>query len=111
MVGNVIGSYGFFAWSCGMLAAVLESWDEAERPFTAALAMNGHIGARPWIVHTRRSYAEMLVDRDAPGDRSAPASSSPPAAPRPSSSAWRASSCGSSDCRRVCRRSGMQCPG
>jgi len=69
MVGNVIGSYGFFAWPRGMLAAVLESWDEAERPFTAALAMNGHIGARPWIVHTRRSYAEMLVDRDAPGDR------------------------------------------
>jgi hypothetical protein len=51
-----------------MLAAVLEMWDDAERHFKTALAMNERIGARPWNVRTRRSYAEMLLDRDAPGD-------------------------------------------
>jgi class 3 adenylate cyclase/tetratricopeptide (TPR) repeat protein len=69
MVSNVVGSCGSFAWPCGMLAAVLERWDEAERHFNTALAMNDRIGARPWNVRTRRSYAEMLLDRAAPGDR------------------------------------------
>ena len=55
-----------------MLAAVLERWDDAERHFDKALAMNERIGARPWLVRTRRSYAQMLLDRDdpsRPGDR------------------------------------------
>jgi len=72
MVANVVSSYGSFAWPCGMLAAVLERWDDAERHFDTALAMNERIGARPWLVRTRRSYAEMLLDRDdpsRPGDR------------------------------------------
>src|SRR5262245_25640907 len=45
-----------------------------------------------------------------PATPPAPATSSPPAAPRPSSSAWRASSCASSACRRACPHSAMQCP-
>jgi tetratricopeptide (TPR) repeat protein len=68
MVANTVSSYGSFAWPCGMLAAVLEMWDDAERHFKTALAMNDRIGARPWNVRTRRSYAEMLLDRNAPGD-------------------------------------------
>jgi hypothetical protein len=59
------GSYGQF---CGMLAACLGRWDEAERHFTDALAMNERLGARPSIVRTRRAWASMLLDRDAPGD-------------------------------------------
>jgi tetratricopeptide (TPR) repeat protein len=69
MLASVVASYGSFAVSCGALAAVLERWGEAERHFTAALAMNERLGARPWIVYTRRAYAEMLLDRDTPGDR------------------------------------------
>src|SRR5262249_26682849 len=69
MASGVAASYGSFAVSCGALAAILERWEEAERHFTAALAMNERLGARPWIVYTRRAYAEMLLDRDTPGDR------------------------------------------
>ena len=68
MVANVVGSYGPFAFPCGMLAACLGRWDEAERHFSAALTMNERIVARPWIVSTRRVWAEMLLDRNAAGD-------------------------------------------
>ena len=68
MTANIVISYGPFAGPCGMLAALLERWDEAERHFSTALAMNERIGARPWVVRTRRSHAEMLLDRNAPGD-------------------------------------------
>jgi hypothetical protein len=59
------GSYGQF---CGMLAACLGRWDDAERHFTDAFAMNERFGARPSIVRTRRAWAGMLLDRNAPGD-------------------------------------------
>jgi hypothetical protein len=51
-----------------MLAACLGRWDDAERHFTDALAMNERLGARPYIVRTRRAWAAMLLDRNAPGD-------------------------------------------
>jgi len=63
---NSQGSYGLF---CGMLAACLQRWDDAERHFTDALEMNERLGARPSIVRTRRAWASMLLDRNAPGDR------------------------------------------
>jgi class 3 adenylate cyclase/tetratricopeptide (TPR) repeat protein len=63
---NSQGSYGQF---CGMLAACLGRWDDAERHFTDALEMNERFGARPSIVRTRRAWASMLLDRNAPGDR------------------------------------------
>jgi len=63
---NSQGSYGQF---CGKLAACLGRWDDAERHFTDALEMNERFGARPSIVRTRRAWASMLLDRDAPGDR------------------------------------------
>ena len=59
---------GSFAHSCGMLAACLGRWDDAERHFADALAMNERLGARPYVVRTRRAWAEMLLDRNAPGD-------------------------------------------
>ncbi len=62
---NSQGSYGLF---CGMLAACLGRWDDAERHFTDALAMNERLGARPSIVRTRRAWASMLLDRGAAGD-------------------------------------------
>jgi hypothetical protein len=51
-----------------MLAACLGRWDDAEGHFTDALAMNERLGARPYVVRTRRAWAAMLLDRNAPGD-------------------------------------------
>jgi tetratricopeptide (TPR) repeat protein len=59
---------GSCAFWCGLLAACLGRWDDAERHFTDALAMNGRLGARPYVVRTRRAWASMLLDRGAPGD-------------------------------------------
>jgi len=51
-----------------MLAACLGRFDDAERHVAEALAMNERLGARPYVVRTRRAWAEMLLDRNAPGD-------------------------------------------
>ena len=40
-----------------MLAACLQRWDDAERHFADALAMNERLGARPYVVRTRRAWA------------------------------------------------------
>ncbi|MDP9300081.1 MAG: AAA family ATPase [Actinomycetota bacterium] len=53
----------------GILATTVSRFDEAERHFDAALAMNTRMGARPWIAHTQYDYAEMLLARDRSGDR------------------------------------------
>ena len=68
IIGSNILCYGSFAYPCGVLASCLEYWDEAERYFQQALAMNEKIGARTWIVRTRRAYAAMLLERNHPGD-------------------------------------------
>jgi class 3 adenylate cyclase/tetratricopeptide (TPR) repeat protein len=53
----------------GLLAAALHRWDEAERHFADALAMNSRMGARPWVARTQFNYAQMLLAREEPGDR------------------------------------------
>jgi tetratricopeptide (TPR) repeat protein len=62
-------SVGAVARYLGLLAAVMERWDDAERHFEAALEINEGIGARPWLAHAERDYAGMLRARDEPGDR------------------------------------------
>ncbi len=52
----------------GLLAAMLERWNEAFRHFEDALAMNERMGARPWLARTQHDYARMLLARDDPGD-------------------------------------------
>ena len=64
-IGPASRSSGLYA---GMLAACLSRWDDAERHFADALAMNERLGARPYVVRTRRAWASMLLDRNAPGD-------------------------------------------
>jgi tetratricopeptide (TPR) repeat protein len=59
---------GSMGYSCGLLAACLHRWDEAEQHFRHALAVNERIGARPYHVRTRRAFANMLLDRQATGD-------------------------------------------
>ena len=59
---------GSYATHCGILAACLGRWEDADRHFADGLAMNEHLGARPYVVRTRRAWAAMLLDRNAPGD-------------------------------------------
>ncbi|MFL5867561.1 MAG: hypothetical protein ACJ766_10735, partial [Thermoleophilaceae bacterium] len=62
-------STGALARSLGLLTATSESWDDSERHFEQALELNARIGARPWLAHTQRDYAQMLMARERPGDR------------------------------------------
>jgi hypothetical protein len=43
-------------------------FETAEAHFEHALALNRRIGARSFLVRTRRAYAAMLLDRAAAGD-------------------------------------------
>jgi tetratricopeptide (TPR) repeat protein len=52
----------------GLLARTLSRWEEAERHYEAAIAMNAALGARPWLAHTDSDYAGMLLARNDPGD-------------------------------------------
>lgn len=54
--------------SLGVLAAVRGQWDEAQRHFTAALAMNARLGARPRLADAQYAYACLLLTRQKPGD-------------------------------------------
>jgi predicted ATPase/class 3 adenylate cyclase len=60
---NLMLCYGALAYPCGLFAAALENWDDAERHFRLALATNDRIGARAFAVRTRRGFARMLLDR------------------------------------------------
>ena len=64
----ISGCGGSYSRHCGLLASCLGRCEDAERHFADTIAMNERLGARPWNVRTRRSYAEMLIDRNAPGD-------------------------------------------
>jgi tetratricopeptide (TPR) repeat protein len=54
--------------SLGVLAAVRGQWDEAQRHFAAALAMNTRLGARPRLADAQYAYACLLRTRQKPGD-------------------------------------------
>jgi tetratricopeptide (TPR) repeat protein len=61
-------SVGSASRSLGLLATVLERWDDAERHFEDAIEMNERMGFRPWTAMTRLNYATMLLRRNGPGD-------------------------------------------
>ena len=69
VVGNVNACYGALSRYLGALATSLRRWDEAERHFEDALAMNTRMEAPPWLAHTQHQYAAMLLLRNRPGDR------------------------------------------
>lgn len=66
---NVLLCCGSIHYPCGVLAACMHRWEEAEHHFSSALAVDERLGARPFVVRTRRGHAQMLLDRAAPGDR------------------------------------------
>jgi DNA-binding SARP family transcriptional activator len=45
----------------GMLAALLERYEDADRHFADAITMNERMGAVVWAEHTRRARAELLL--------------------------------------------------
>jgi DNA-binding SARP family transcriptional activator/DNA polymerase III delta prime subunit len=53
----------------GLLAMTTSRFEEATRHFEDALEMNSRIGSALWVAHTRREYAQMLLERGRPGDR------------------------------------------
>jgi tetratricopeptide (TPR) repeat protein len=59
---------GSLGQAAGILAACLKRWDDAERHFERALAVNRRIGARAAEVSTLRAYATLLVERNLPAD-------------------------------------------
>jgi len=69
VVGPTAVSYGAATRYLGMLAATMSHWEDAQRHFEDALAMNARMGARPWLAHTQYQYAIMLLARSQPGDR------------------------------------------
>jgi len=52
----------------GMLASEAKRWEEAERHFQAALAVNEAMNARPWVALTQHDHARMLIARSESGD-------------------------------------------
>jgi tetratricopeptide (TPR) repeat protein len=64
----VEGIRGSVSRYLGILATATKHWEEAERHFQDAVAMNESIGARPWLAHTYHDYARMLLARDAAAD-------------------------------------------
>ena len=69
VVSNGAACYGALSRYLGALAATLENWDDAERHFEDALAMNTRMDTRVWLAHTQEQYAAMLLARADSGDR------------------------------------------
>jgi len=69
IIGSGEACYGAVARYLGSLATTLESWENAERHFEDALALNARMDARPWLAHTQEQYATMLLARDGAGGR------------------------------------------
>ena len=67
VVGPTAACYGAAAYYLGLLAATMCRWEEAQRHFAAALAMNARMGAKPALAHTQYAYAKMLLAREQPG--------------------------------------------
>jgi hypothetical protein len=63
------GCLGAMSGYRGLLAAMRERWDEAERLFLDAIDRNQSIGAPLWAEHARCNLAWMLARRGTPGDR------------------------------------------
>ena len=64
VAGNpVILCRGSVSRNLGLLAATMRRWDDAQQHFEDALETNTRMRARPWVAHTQRDYARMLIDR------------------------------------------------
>ncbi len=69
MVGWTEVCYGSVSRYLGNLAALLLRYDDAQRHYESAIAMNARIGARGWLAHSQHEYAAMLRERGEDRDR------------------------------------------
>jgi class 3 adenylate cyclase/tetratricopeptide (TPR) repeat protein len=69
VISTAAACYGALSRYLGALATTLERWEDAERHFEDALAMNARMDARPWLAHTQEQYASMLLARHQPNAR------------------------------------------
>ena len=68
IVGPMANFYGSTSRYLGLLATVLERWDEAEGHFSDAVEMHRRLSP-PWLGWTHYDYADMFLRRDSSGDR------------------------------------------
>ena len=68
-LGPGIVCAGATARSLGLLATTMSRWDDAERHFEAAIDLESHMDAPPYLARTQFEYARMLLMRGTPGDR------------------------------------------
>src|SRR5262249_36234472 len=61
-------TFGSVARGLGVLATVLERFDEAEGHFVVALEVEQRMRALPWIAHAQHDFGAMLIARNRPGD-------------------------------------------
>ena len=59
---------GTFAWVLGTLAAILEQYEESERHFATAAAIDEHLGAPVFLAHARSGWARAPIARGRPED-------------------------------------------
>jgi class 3 adenylate cyclase/ATP/maltotriose-dependent transcriptional regulator MalT len=69
VVADGVACFGSASRYLGMLGTIMARWEDAERHFEHAMAMNARMGARPWLAHTQHDYAAMLFARGQTGDR------------------------------------------
>ena len=63
IVGPSAACYGSAARYCGILAETLGRYDDAERHYEDAVAMNTRIASPPYVAYTRHDHARMLFAR------------------------------------------------
>ncbi len=69
IVGDAAACNGSVSRNLGLLATTLGRWEEALQHFEDALAMNRHMGAKPFVARTQYEYAKMFLTRAQSGDR------------------------------------------
>lgn len=69
LAADRVVSIGSVVHPLGLLAVVLERWDEAEACFTEALDVHQRLGARPALALGQLEFATLLFQRGRPADR------------------------------------------
>jgi tetratricopeptide (TPR) repeat protein len=67
-VAPVEATFGSVARALGLMAGILERFDEAEQHFAFAIETERNMKARPWLAHTQQNLATTLLRRGADGD-------------------------------------------
>jgi eukaryotic-like serine/threonine-protein kinase len=69
VAGRAAACYGPVERVLGLLARTMGRTAQAEEHFSSSLALSGRMGDRPFNGRTSREFAELLLERDGPGDR------------------------------------------